>query len=97
MFTVITRIIARAVFTFFSTSNLIGAQIHRVLRLKFNQSTAGTHELFGEFPSHLFCHVKAGHLLVTNRQSPFRVSAVAWGGAWASARILALVWVWEWQ
>jgi hypothetical protein len=43
MFTTITRIIARAVFTFFSTSDLICAQIHCVLRLQFRRSTAGTH------------------------------------------------------
>jgi hypothetical protein len=51
VFTAITRIIARVAFTFFSTSNLICAQIHWVLRLQFTRSTAGTHELFSEFPS----------------------------------------------
>ena len=61
VFTAITRIIARAVFTFFSTSNLICAQIHWVLRLQFTQSTAGTHELFGEFPVTPFATARAGH------------------------------------
>src|SRR5262249_6462515 len=37
VFTTITRIIARAVFTFFSTSNLICAQIHRVWNLRDEQ------------------------------------------------------------
>jgi hypothetical protein len=48
VFTASTRIIARAVFTFFSTSNLICAQIHWVLRLQFTQSKARTHELFSQ-------------------------------------------------
>jgi hypothetical protein len=46
VFTAITRIIARAVFTVFSTSNLICAQIHWVLRPLFTRSTAATYELF---------------------------------------------------
>ena len=62
MFTAITRIIARAVFTFFSTSNLICAQIHWVLRLHFT-STAGTHELFSEFPSHWPSHATTRHAI----------------------------------
>src|SRR4030095_12782767 len=48
VFTAITRIIARAVFTFFSTSNLICAQIHWVSRLQFTRSKARTHELFSQ-------------------------------------------------
>src|SRR6476620_8491540 len=45
-FTAITKIIARAVFTFFPTSNLMCAQIHWVLRTLFTRSTAASYELF---------------------------------------------------
>ena len=51
-FTATTRIIARTVFTVFSTGNLVYAQIHWVLRLPFTRSKAGTHELSGELPGH---------------------------------------------
>ena len=60
VFTAITRIIARAVFTVFSTSNLICAQIHWVLRPLFTRSTAGTHELFSEVPTYPPSHARPG-------------------------------------
>jgi len=41
VFTAITRIIARTVFTFFSTGNLVCAQIHWVLRLQFTRNSRG--------------------------------------------------------
>jgi hypothetical protein len=40
VFTAITRIIARAAFTFFSTSDLMCAQIHWVLRLQCTRSNS---------------------------------------------------------
>jgi hypothetical protein len=81
MFTAITRIIARAVFTVFSTSNLICAQIHWVLKPLFTRSTAATYELFlasSQVPP-FACYGVAGHPLVTDRQSRFRIVAPALG------------------
>ena len=58
VFTAITRIIARAVFTFFSTSNLICAQIHWFQGCN-SRSTDGTHELFSELPTYPRSHTTA--------------------------------------
>ena len=80
VFMAITRIIARAVFTFFSTSNLICAQIHWVLRPLFTRSTAATYELFlasSQVPP--FACYGEGHPLVTDRQPRFRIVAPASG------------------
>jgi len=62
VFTAITRIIARAVFMFFSTSNFICAQIHW---FSTPQSTAESHELFCEFASHPLSH----HVASASRRS----------------------------
>src|SRR6476661_8652336 len=73
VFTAIIRIIARAAFTFFPTSDLMCAQIHWVLRLQFTRSIVGTHELFSEFPipPAFACYGEAGHPPVTD--SPITV------------------------
>jgi len=88
----ITRIIARAVFTVFSTSNLICAQIHWVLRPLFTRSRATTYELFlasSQVPP-FACYGEAGHPLVTDRQPRFRIVAPASGEFSALGEFLVL-------
>src|SRR4051812_26461295 len=90
MFTAITRIIARAAFTFFSTSDLMCAQIHCVFMLQFTRSTVGTHDLFSEFriPPALACYGEAGHPLVTD--SPLTIVAPVLGEFSALGEFLVL-------
>jgi hypothetical protein len=78
VFTTITRIIARAVFTFFSTSNLICAQIHRVWNLRYEQQeflSCLAHFKLSAFA----CYREAAHPPATDHQSPFKVVAAALG------------------
>ena len=81
VFTAITRIIVRAAFTFFSTSDLTCAQIYWVLRLQFTRSIVGTHELFSEFPipPAFACYGEAGHPPVTDSSITFTIVAAALG------------------
>ena len=92
VFTAITRIIARAAFTFFSTSNLICAQIHWVLRLQFTRSTVGTHELFSEFPSHPPSHATARQAIHQSLITNHRLRS--WRGRWATSRRWESSWCW---
>jgi hypothetical protein len=78
VFTAITRIIARAVFTFFSTTNLICAQIHRVWNSRDEQPELMSCLAHFKLPG-FACYGETAHPLVTDHQSPFRVVAAALG------------------
>ena len=92
VFTAITRIIARAAFTFFSTSDLMCAQIHWVLRLQFTRSIVGTHELFSEFPIHPHSHATARQAIHRSLITNHRLRS--WRRRWASSRRWESSWCW---
>jgi hypothetical protein len=67
----------RAAFTLFFRRNLIYTQIPLGFKAAFYAITAGTHELFSEFPTHPSSDATARQAISTDHQSPFTVAAAA--------------------
>lgn len=67
----------RAAFTLFLRRNLIYAQIPLGFKAALHAITAGTHELFSEFPTHPSSDAPASRAISTGHQSPFTVAAAA--------------------